>query len=545
MYFFGLALLVVALPLSKFLMSVSQFYLVGVFILDGIDREKVLDFFGERNRKSIILLIVPYSIAWAIEAVIRKFKRFFSSDNLPAVVFSSLYLLHIVGLIHTVDFDYALKDLRIKLPILLLPLIFSTMPTLDRTQFRRLMIIFISAVLLATFISIYFLISEPVTDIREISKFISHIRFSLLICIAILILTYWILKQSIFNLRWKLVFLAVNIWFLAYLIIVTSITGLVILISTGVILLIVLVFQVTKSWWMKSLYLVFLVVIPITVISYVVSIVNDVYKVHPIDVDKLDKNTAQGNPYWHDLTNEQIENGYYVWLYINFDEMREAWNERSDMDFDGLDKRGQELRYTLVRFLTSKGYRKDAEGVNKLTDEEIALVEKGEASILYHERPQLYVRLYKIIWEYQQYQLTGNASGHSVMQRFVYAQTAVSIIKEKPWFGVGTGDLNLAFHEKYKQMNTLLDEQFRWRSHNQFLAISVGFGLVGLVWFLFSLLYPPIVTQRFSDYFYLSFFLVILFSMFAEDTMETQAGVTIYAFFSSLYLFAKKFHDSF
>ncbi len=545
MYFFGLALLVIALPLSKFLMSVSQFYLVGVFILDGIDREKVLDFFGERDRKSIILLIVPYSIAWAIEAVIRKFKRFFSSDNIPAVVFSSLYLLHILGLIHTVDFDYALKDLRIKLPILLLPLIFSTMPTLDRTQFRRLMMIFAGAVLVATLISIYFLLSEPVADIREISKFISHIRFSLLICIAIFILTYWILKQSIFNLKWKLVFLAVNTWFIAYLIIVTSITGLVILIATGIILLIVLVFQVTKSWWMKSLYLVFLVVIPITVISFVVSIVNDVYKVHPIDVDRLDKNTAQGNPYWHDLTNEQIENGYYVWLYINFDEMRKAWNERSDMDFDGPDKRGQELRYTLVRFLTSKGYRKDAEGVNKLTDEEIALVEEGEASILYHERPHLYVRLYKIIWEYQQYQLTGNASGHSVMQRFVYAQTAVSIIKEKPWFGVGTGDLNLAFHEKYKQMNTLLDEQFRWRSHNQFLAISVGFGLLGLVWFLFSLLYPPIVTQRFSDYFYLSFFLVILFSMFAEDTIETQAGVTIFAFFSSLYLFAKKFHDSF
>jgi hypothetical protein len=131
------------------------------------------------------------------------------------------------------------------------------------------------------------------------------------------------------------------------------------------------------------------------------------------------------------------------------------------------------------------------------------------------------------------------------MQRFVYAQTAVSIIEENPWFGVGTGDLNLVFQEKYRQLNTLLDEKFRWRSHNQFLAISVGFGLLGLAWFLFSLLYPPIVTQRFSDYFYLSFFLVILLSMFAEDTIETQAGVTIFAFFSSLYLFAKKFHDSF
>jgi hypothetical protein len=232
-------------------------------------------------------------------------------------------------------------------------------------------------------------------------------------------------------------------------------------------------------------------------------------------------------------------------LYINFDEMREAWNKRSNMDFDGADKRGQELRYTLIRFLTSKGYRKDAVGVKKLTDEEIGLVEEGEASIVYQKKAHLYVRIYKIVWEFQQYQLTGNASGHSVMQRFVYARTAISIIKENPWLGVGTGDLNKAFEEKYAQMNTLLDEKFRWRSHNQFLAMGVAFGLIGLAWFLFSLLYPPIATQRFSDYFYLSFFLVIFFSMFAEDTIETQAGVTIFAFFSSLYLFAKKFHDSF
>lgn len=545
MYFFGLAMLVAALPLSKFMMSVAQFFLVGVFILDGIKREEVLDFFGEKSRKNILLLIIPYSVGWSVKSVLGKFKRFFSSDNIPAIALSSLYLLHLIGLIYTVDFDYALKDLRIKLPILLLPLIFSTMPTIDRTQFRRLMLIFVGAVVLATFISIYFLLTEPITDMREISRLISHIRFSLLICIAIFILAYWILKKNPFSLKWKLILLATFTWLIAYLIIATSITGLVVLIATAIILLIVLVFQVTKSWWMKSAFLVFLVVIPIAVVSYLISIVNDVYNFHPVNFEQLDKTTSEGNPYWHDLTNEQVENGYYVWLYINFDEMEEAWNARSEYDFYGPDNRGQELRYTLIRFLTSKGYRKDADGVNKLTDEEIRLVEDGEASIVYHEKPQLYVRIYKIIWEYQQYQLTANPSGHSVMQRFVYARTALSIIKENPWFGVGTGDLNKAFENKYRQLDTKLDEQFRWRSHNQFLAITVAFGLVGLAWFLFSLLYPPIVTQRFSDYFYLSFFLVIFFSMFAEDTFETQAGVTIFAFFSSLYLFAKKFHDSF
>jgi hypothetical protein len=318
----------------------------------------------------------------------------------------------------------------------------------------------------------------------------------------------------------------------------------VILVTTGVVLLITLAFQVRKSWTFRSIFIIVLLGIIITVVSYLISIVNDVYVVHPVDSENIDKTTAQGNPYWHDFSNEQTENGHYVYLYINMNELREAWNKRSPLDFDGPDKKNQELKYTLLRFLTSKGYRKDAAGVAKLTDEEVRLVEEGEASIIYHEKPHLYVRIYKIIWEYQRYQTTGNASGHSVMQRFEYWKTSLAIIKDNPYFGVGTGDVDAAFKDKYSESNTLLDEQFQWRSHNQFLAIGVGFGLLGIVWFLVSLLYPPITTQRFSDYFYLSFFLIILMSMFSEDTIESQAGVTIFAFFSSLYLFAKKFHDS-
>jgi len=39
------------------------------------------------------------------------------------------------------------------------------------------------------------------------------------------------------------------------------------------------------------------------------------------------------------------------------------------------------------------------------------------------------------------------------------------------------------------------------------------------------------------------FFIIIVLSMCWEDTIESQAGVTIYAFFTSFYLFAKKFID--
>jgi O-antigen ligase len=100
--------------------------------------------------------------------------------------------------------------------------------------------------------------------------------------------------------------------------------------------------------------------------------------------------------------------------------------------------------------------------------------------------------------------------------------------------------MNIAFERQYEIMNSPLKLEYRWRSHNQFLSISVGFGLIGILWFIFALLYPPIKTRRMTDYFYLSFFVIMMASMISEDTIETQAGVTIFAFFTSLFLFGKK-----
>jgi hypothetical protein len=109
--------------------------------------------------------------------------------------------------------------------------------------------------------------------------------------------------------------------------------------------------------------------------------------------------------------------------------------------------------------------------------------------------------------------------------------------------GVGTGDLGNAFQEEYEKNGSLLDNEFRWRSHNQFLTIFASFGVFGFLWFMFSLVYPAARLGKFHDFYYLSFFIIIVLSMLTEDTLETQAGVTPFAFFTSFYLFAKKFID--
>jgi len=75
------------------------------------------------------------------------------------------------------------------------------------------------------------------------------------------------------------------------------------------------------------------------------------------------------------------------------------------------------------------------------------------------------------------------------------------------------------------------------RAHDQYLEITVGFGLVGLAWFLLSIFYPGIKTKKIFTYFYFIFWLIFMLSLFTEDTLETEAGATFYAFFNSFFLF--------
>ena len=54
----------------------------------------------------------------------------------------------------------------------------------------------------------------------------------------------------------------------------------------------------------------------------------------------------------------------------------------SKLSFKGNDKKGQKIKATLYRFLTSKGLNKDSLGLSKLSKKEIKLVESGCTSVI-------------------------------------------------------------------------------------------------------------------------------------------------------------------
>ena len=138
------------------------------------------------------------------------------------------------------------------------------------------------------------------------------------------------------------------------------------------------------------------------------------------------------------------------------------------------------------------------------------------------------------------YKETGDPSGSSVMQRYEYSKASLALIKNNFWLGVGTGDLENELINEYKAMGSELKNQYLFHAHNQFIAFFITFGIFGFLWFFFALIYPPAKEGYFNDFFYLVFFLIMVFSMLSDDTLETQAGATLFAFFIAFLLFGRK-----
>ncbi|MCD4729283.1 MAG: O-antigen ligase family protein [Bacteroidales bacterium] len=504
-YFVGLFLLIISLPLSRFSLSVAQLILVANWLWEADFRNKL---------KSIRV-------------------------NKPALILISVYVLHIIGLIFTSDFHFAFNDLRVKLPLLALPIIIATSKPLSQKKVDVLIQLYIGAALVASFISFGILIFKDISDIREISPFISHIRMSLNICLAIFFSGYYVFSNHKYHPVLKPALLLSMIWLTVFLVISESGTGIYVLTVASIILAFYGLIKISNPT-VKVIVVFLAILVPASILFYLNTTIRSYLLPYKNDLKNIEYYSAKGNPYYHDTVNYRVENGSYIGLYICDIELQEAWNKRSSFDYDGSDEKGQQLKHTLIRYLNSRGLRKDEEGVNRLSDEDIRNVEHGIANVYYSKKISINSRIYKLLWEYQTVQRGGNPGGLSVVQRLEYWKASRAIIINNVWLGVGIGDLDLAFKLQYEKMNSVLPLEFRHRSHNQFFAIWIAFGVFGLIWFIFSLLYPPINRKMLLEYNYFIFFVVIILSMLIEDTLETQMGVTLYAFLNAFLLFGRK-----
>lgn len=501
-YLIGLFLLAASMPLSVFMMSVSQIILLLNWIL-------------ELNFKE-------------------KFKILFSRKSL--LIFSSIFIVHIVWLINTTDFHYAYNDLRVKVPILVLPIIIGTSNSLNYKQIKNIFLAFSAAILLGTLISLYKYMGfgdSAISDVRQMSSFISHIRFSLMINLAIFALLYYSFKED--KLIFQIILILVSIWFLAFLFILQSFTGLIIFLVIGFIYAIY-TFLKSKNVVLKVSFITALLLIVIYSAYYVMSIVSDFYDVEELKFSQLDIKTPNGNYYNHDTLNLSIENGNYIYVYVCHKELEDEWAKRINVGIDRLDAKGQIIRYTLIRYLSSLGLRKDAEGVRQLKNIDINAVLNGVTNFKY-PKVSIEKKIYEFVWEFDNILKDQNPNGKSTAQRIEYIKAGYDLVKRNLYFGVGTGDVQAEFNSYYEMSNSKLNQDKWLRAHNQLLTFIITFGIIGFLIIFFGFIYPIINEKSYKILLFNIFLIISLLSFLNEDTLETQAGITFFVFFYTIFVF--------
>ena len=505
--YFGLLIaMAVSLPTSKALMSI----VTGLFMLNWlVEGQFAVKAQRLKERKSVLLII-------------------------------SIFFLYLVGLLWTNSMQWGMHDVKIQLPLLIIPLVIGTSETLNFIQVKRIIYAFSAAVIVASLCSIFVLLGfsgKSIQDPREMSLFISHIRFSLLINISIFSLFWFALKAEKTNILERTLLVLAMLWLTVFLFILKSATGWVVFL----LVLSVVVFRYglfIKNTVGRVLLLGVLLSIFLLPAIYIGYVVQQFYAIETLPVNFLQEKTSKGNIYLHDLNNKELENGHYTYLFINDDELREAWNKRSQINYDSATTSGYN-HYVLYRYLTSKGYRKDADGLNKLTNEDIRNIENGITNYRFVNPFSFYNRIYQIVWETDVYQKGGNPSGHSVTQRLEYYKMAIQIIKENFWFGSGTGGYYQAYQEKYDQNKFFQNQKYRQRSHNMFLSYWIDFGLIGLCYICFALAAPVVLERKTKSFLLLIFLLIVLISFMNEDTLNNHDAISFFAFFYPLYLYSK------
>jgi hypothetical protein len=248
--------------------------------------------------------------------------------------------------------------------------------------------------------------------------------------------------------------------------------------------------------------------------------------------------SSSGRNYTHFKVNGPKENGNYILINIQTEELKKEWMREFPADSFAYPPYPHNVnRYeVLIRYLASKGLNKDSAGLSKLSLEDKQNIQKNIPNYQIPEWSFLHKRTYELVCEYDDFVNNRNVNGQSLTMRLYFWKAAMHLVKENPIAGVGTGDVQQSLNETYRKTESPLNEEWYKRPHNQFLTITVALGVIGLLVFIIHLFYPLILLKNNLPVLFWPFFILAIISFFLEDTLETQAGLSFYAVFNSLFI---------
>ena len=490
----SIILLGVSLSCSKFLMTIGQisalFFLLVGFILD---------------RK---LLQKPSLFFWG---------------------FILLYGLHILWLIPDGDLAYGLKDLRIKLPLLTIPFAFAFAPAKwlpsKNMLFGFLLAGFIGSTLYSFTLYMGWTHWREIQSFRDYSPLVSHIRL-ITIGVGLFFWSFFLWKKQV----WKV--LAFGIYLALVISLFQSLTGLATL-GFG------MVFGLLK--WGSKWVRISTVVTAIALVSVVFAAWQNYNTLDPEYRAPQKTDKSPWGVHYKNTSSHQINNHHPIWDYVEKGSMRFAWLKRTNISPDSLTENGNRIEGILINYLTAKGLRKDLNGVNALSEEDISKILKGHFLPDWEEKTPLERRMITTFNEINLMRDGMVPNGQSVSLRLLYLQTGFNIWEPNKWLGIGTRNIQNAFQQYYQEELPQLKEQYRRKTHNQWMSFLILFGIIGCLPLLLFFAYSMPKTKLAS--WALLVLLTQFLTFFWEDTLENQVGVTVFSFFFCLCLIYSKEPD--
>jgi len=471
---------------------------------------------------------VLLSVNWLIEGRWRE-KWQMAKESRLLHAYLAIYLLLLVGMLWTDNTAFGLSVLQVKLPLLVVPLIILTTERLKGVERSAVVWFFVTTVLVVSIITVVRMLTIPELTYRDAVPYISHIRFALCCCMVIFLLvggrqcpaSLWPIR--LFQPKRPIFFYIIIVWMLVFLVLIRSFTAFAVLAVVS--LVIILAYH--RRWSLVALWL----LLAVAAVAVVGKEVKSYYRMVPIAETPLVENTANGRPYSH-ACDGIIENGNYINNYVCSDELRNEWNRRSAFDYDGLTVVGYSVQSTLVRYLNAMGLTKDSVGVAAMSDADIDAVERGVANPVYEGRNPVRKMVYVMLLEREFYVHTHAVAGFTMLQRFELWRNTLDIIRDNPWFGVGTGDAVDELHVRLDNQGSELSGTSK-RTHNQYLSLMAMVGIVGFaaIVFMFLRTIPakketPRITPLMA-----AWILTILISCITEDTLDTLAGILFCSYF--------------
>ena len=494
-YLLGTMAVAAAVPVSHFLMGLAPFLLLLNWISEWNWREKRI-----RLRK-----------------------------NRQGLWFVAFYLIYAIGLIRVTDWSAAGVEMLAKLPLLLSPLVIITSKPFKNRELRNIFIVFIAATLFGCCWNFTYARTHILDNIRQMSRFIDHIRFSLCVALSIVFCFHLLLHPLNSKTPLRFIYLIISLLLLSYLLYAQTLSGIIILLVITLCYVIYLIENQknNKTKWALGGFLVLLLA---AATLYTIYITYDYFHVKDAAPDRSAL-TASGNSYSFE-ENPMVENGHYIGHYVCKEELQTAWTMRSDTMFD------ERVSATLIRYLNSLGMRKDSAAVMSLSDQDIRNIEHKTANVYYGHKGNLRRALYETYFGLSLYKKYGIINESSILERIELWRASWQIIREHWFLGVGVGQQRAALDRQLEiQHSPIADKRMNRGSHNQFLTFWMAAGIIPMLYFCFLLVYPFAGLRNRITFVYFALFLLLFLSMLVEDTLSSQAGLMMFAVFVPLLLF--------